>query len=118
MAVDTLVGPESVSWCQAALRAAKEYGLEVEPYWIDGGNGITDSTGRFADVYGIGRAGAVLIRPDGFVAWRSNASFDHPGLVLEEALFPFLCGGTGTLLNPPLRRSSGRWRYSSKNASC
>ena len=31
---------------------------------------LADLGGRIADVYGIGRSGAVLVRPDGHVAWR------------------------------------------------
>ena len=35
------------------------------------------SDGRFAEVYGMGAEGAVLVRPDGFVAWRArNAQGD------------------------------------------
>ena len=30
--------------------------------------------GRFAEVYGTGAEGAVLVRPDGFVAWRARAA--------------------------------------------
>ena len=32
---------------------------------------LTDVARRFVDAYGIGPSGAVLVRPDGFVAWRA-----------------------------------------------
>ena len=47
-------------------------------------------SGRFAEVYGIGSQGAALLRPDGFVAWRTaSASGDaaaEVGAALRAAL--------------------------------
>jgi 2-polyprenyl-6-methoxyphenol hydroxylase-like FAD-dependent oxidoreductase len=40
----------------------------------------------FADAYGTGPEGAVLVRPDGFIAWRSLARQGDPERVLSEAL--------------------------------
>src|SRR5262249_46053259 len=40
----------------------------------------------FADAYGTGPEGAVLVRPDGFIAWRSLARQEDPERVLAEAL--------------------------------
>jgi 2-polyprenyl-6-methoxyphenol hydroxylase-like FAD-dependent oxidoreductase len=39
-----------------------------------------------ADRYGIGEEGAVLVRPDGFVAWRAPGAVPEPGSVLRGAL--------------------------------
>jgi len=40
---------------------------------------MTDAPG-FAELYGTGAAGAVLLRPDGFIAWRArSASADATG---------------------------------------
>ena len=37
-----------------------------------GGGELRDPGGAFAAAYGISPAGAVLVRPDGFVAWRAR----------------------------------------------
>ncbi|MGH3586765.1 MAG: hypothetical protein ACRDQ0_10625 [Pseudonocardia sp.] len=46
---------------------------------------LGDVDGRFDERYGVGRDGAVLIRPDGYVAWRSDAVAD-PAATLDAAL--------------------------------
>ena len=43
-------------------------------------------SGRFEELYGTGAAGAALIRPDGFVAWRAHAAAADPAAVLASAL--------------------------------
>jgi putative polyketide hydroxylase len=43
-------------------------------------------TDGFENAYGTGPAGAVLVRPDGFIAWRANASVDDPERELRSAL--------------------------------
>lgn len=47
---------------------------------------IVDPSGRFEDLYGIGRQGAVLVRPDGHVAYRSVATPAHPAAVIRQAM--------------------------------
>jgi aklavinone 12-hydroxylase len=37
---------------------------------------LSDPKNEFAAAYGIGEGGASLIRPDGFVAWRSTTPAD------------------------------------------
>ena len=43
--------------------------LPIDAYRI--GADLEDPEGRFASTYGISNGGASLVRPDGFVAWRS-----------------------------------------------
>ncbi|MBZ5696813.1 MAG: FAD-dependent monooxygenase [Acidobacteriia bacterium] len=64
-----LAGPEGNAWSESARAAAKQLGIDVDVHQI-GANGLTDSTGGFSAAYGIANTGAVLVRPDGFVAWR------------------------------------------------
>jgi len=65
----TLLTPAGSGWAEAARRAERVTGvplaaIEVAP---DGrGRGRT----RWAKAYGLGRTGAVLVRPDGHVGWR------------------------------------------------
>lgn len=48
---------------------------------------------EWAEVHGVGLDGAVLVRPDGFVAWRSEGASANPGAVLREALSTLLDRG-------------------------
>ena len=41
---------------------------------------------EFTAKYGIGDDGAVLVRPDGFIAWRSHGAADDPAGSLRAAL--------------------------------
>jgi putative polyketide hydroxylase len=40
---------------------------------------------------GVSSEGAVLVRPDGFVAWRTSALAGTPVAVLEQVLAHVLC---------------------------
>ncbi|HEY6343667.1 MAG TPA: FAD-dependent monooxygenase [Bryobacteraceae bacterium] len=68
-----LAGTEGDVWVAAAREAAAQYRIPLD-IWQPGVGGLEDPTGSFADSYGISASGAVLIRPDGFVAWRSTDS--------------------------------------------
>jgi putative polyketide hydroxylase len=51
----------------------------------------SDSASDLTPVYGIGPRGAVLIRPDGYIAWRSVELPAEPGLALEAAIIQVAC---------------------------
>lgn len=61
-------GPDGGAWCESA-RAASRAGVAVAAYRV-GAAGLDDD-GSFTRAYDIGDDGAVLVRPDGHVAWRS-----------------------------------------------
>ena len=80
-----LAGPDGAAWREAARRAASRFpGLELDAYRI-GGADLSDPDGRFCAAYGVTPAGASLVRPDGFVAWRAAAERD-PAAALADAL--------------------------------
>jgi putative polyketide hydroxylase len=66
-----LAGPEGDAWRESARAAAKQLGIQLDIREI-GKDGLADPAGVFSGAYGITRSGAVLVRPDGFVAWRSK----------------------------------------------
>ncbi|MBO0513180.1 FAD-dependent monooxygenase [Streptomyces beijiangensis] len=72
-----LVGPDGDLWAEAAARAAELLNTPVETYHLD-----TD----LARPHGLGDQGALLVRPDGFVAWRSAGAADGPDAVFERVL--------------------------------
>jgi hypothetical protein len=69
-----LAGSAAESWRDAAQAAGSALGVPVDAYRV--GDDVIDPSGRVEAAYGIGRDGAVLVRPDGFVAWRATAP--HP----------------------------------------
>ncbi|WP_158514590.1 MULTISPECIES: FAD-dependent monooxygenase [Mycobacterium avium complex (MAC)] len=64
-----LAGPAGGSWRSAAADAARRLAIPVASYTV-GDPGLADPTDRFTDLYGISDDGAVLVRPDGHIAWR------------------------------------------------
>lgn len=69
-----LGGPKGGGWAKSFARSVMAFsGLTTRSYVI-GGTEILDPSGDFADAFGIGPHGASLIRPDGFVAWRSTVA--------------------------------------------
>ncbi|MFO1086909.1 MAG: FAD-dependent monooxygenase [Reyranellaceae bacterium] len=74
-----LTGKAGGAWADAA-RA-----LDITPIEVGAGEYATaDSAWR--DTYGIEEAGAVLVRPDGHVGWRSDALTGNPAKALTGAL--------------------------------
>lgn len=65
-----LAGPDGSAWWDAARTAAAATGVPIDAYVIDRA-GLAD-LGDFCGAYGIGTDGAVLVRPDGHVAWRQH----------------------------------------------
>jgi putative polyketide hydroxylase len=85
-----LAAPDGAGWADAARSVAQAIeGLELEAHVI-GRDGLTDREGRFAQAFGLTSSGAVLVRPDGFVAWRANSMPDDPAHALSTALTSIL----------------------------
>jgi len=80
-----LAGADGAVWQAAALGAADQLGVPLE------GHVIGDTATGFSEAYGISRAGAVLVRPDGVVAWRAVGAQSEPGRALRRALASVLC---------------------------
>ncbi|MEV5341630.1 FAD-dependent monooxygenase [Streptomyces sp. NPDC052676] len=80
-----LTGPRGTDWEHAAGPAAQRLGVDLDVHRI-GGDDVTDPAGDWARRYGVGSDGAVLVRPDGFVAWRSPGAAADPQQQLEDTL--------------------------------
>jgi hypothetical protein len=79
-----LAGSEGEDWRAAASAAGAALGVEVD--FHRAGAEVSDPDGRLETLYGIGSAGALLVRPDGFVAWRTAAADPDPAARLTEVL--------------------------------
>jgi 2-polyprenyl-6-methoxyphenol hydroxylase-like FAD-dependent oxidoreductase len=89
-----LAGPEGTAWQAAAPAAARELGVALDPHVV-GGPDLADPGGCFPGAYGISPSGAVLVRPDGFVGWRTADAAAAPEKALRQALRTLLCRGDG-----------------------
>ncbi|WP_329239547.1 FAD-dependent oxidoreductase (plasmid) [Streptomyces sp. NBC_00111] len=58
----------------AAADVGRELGLVLNVRGIGANGDYSDTEGTFKERYGLGDGGAVLVRPDGIVAWRSEGS--------------------------------------------
>jgi 2-polyprenyl-6-methoxyphenol hydroxylase-like FAD-dependent oxidoreductase len=79
-----LAGPDGGAWCDAAPAAAAP-GIRLAAYRV-GGEELPVPDDSFPEAYGVSRAGAVLVRPDGFVAWRAHDASSRPAESLTAAL--------------------------------
>ena len=79
-----LTGPDGAGWARAGREAAAGLSLPLDVHSV--GDAIEVEDERFLPAFGIGRDGAVLVRPDGFVAWRSPGADDDAKRIVEAAL--------------------------------
>lgn len=81
-----LTGAQGSYWREPAQRVAARLGLPLDIYHIDGEDGFASPEQRFLSAYGLHEDGAVLVRPDGFIAWRAVTSCQNPAAAIEQAL--------------------------------
>ena len=80
-----LAGPEGTPWTGAAKAAAQSLANLPMDAWQVGAH-LSDPAGQFTTSVGISATGAILVRPDGFVAWRSENAAADPEAALRAAL--------------------------------
>jgi hypothetical protein len=80
-----LVGSEGRPWKQAAQRMISDLSIDFKSVVI-GDGGLQEPRGQWRLAYGIDGSGAVLVRPDGYVAWRAHSLSGDPFTALRSAL--------------------------------
>jgi len=84
-----LAAPDGAAWSESAVRAASELRMPLVAFQM-GRDGLEDPAGGFNEAFGLEPAGCVLVRPDGFVAWRARdrdaARTERAGAALRAAL--------------------------------
>jgi putative polyketide hydroxylase len=99
-----LTGPDAAAWTAAAQSAEKSTGMPVSIHRIGGASvpapgeaasslALADRDGRWLAAAGLSPSGALLVRPDGFVAWRAPDAPPDPAAALRQAARRLL--GTG-----------------------
>jgi putative polyketide hydroxylase len=66
-----LAGQEGNEWCTAAPTIASSVGVDLVAYCAGPADDPVCSKGQWESSAGISTRGALLVRPDGFVAWRA-----------------------------------------------
>lgn len=83
----------TAGWHAAAKDVARQLSVPLDAYRVGGGPDAELSPVGDADwaaVHGVGTDGAVLVRPDGFVAWRSEGPSTDPVATLRGTLTAIL----------------------------
>jgi putative polyketide hydroxylase len=86
-----LTGEDGRSWRDAAQAIAARREIALDAYCVGSSGDLVDLDERWAPTYGVTSTGAVLVRPDGFVAWRAEGSEQSPEQVLASVLDRILC---------------------------
>ena len=82
-----IAGEEGQAWCEAASKAAEATGVAVDAVRIGHIDGdLFDPRLAWTRARGISPQGAVLVRPDRFIGWRSLGAAANPAAELTSAL--------------------------------
>jgi putative polyketide hydroxylase len=80
-----LAGRDGEAWRQAAQGIGASWPPLIA-YTVGNDGNLGDADGNWHNAYGVDTDGAVLVRPDGHVAWRSRSRASKPAEVLRTAL--------------------------------
>jgi putative polyketide hydroxylase len=86
-----LVGPAGTPWRDAAPGVAGSLGIDLVAYRLGADGDLLDLEDGWPVKMGMSAEGALLVRPDGFVAWRTNTLPTGPARRLEQAISTVLC---------------------------
>jgi 2,4-dichlorophenol 6-monooxygenase len=81
-----ITGPGGTPWCEAAAQVSEKFSVPIAAARIGNGAEYADVDGRWAAVREITDEGAILVRPDNHVAWRSSDGSENPVDVLGNAI--------------------------------
>ena len=82
-----IAGEDGQAWCEAARAVAHERGVPLDAVTIGHARGdFLDPRLTWTKHRGHGPTGAVLVRPDRFVAWRTPSEVNEPFGLLENVL--------------------------------
>ncbi|MEU5974930.1 FAD-dependent monooxygenase [Streptomyces sp. NPDC047315] len=87
--VPVLLCGEGSVWCEAARHDAARLSVPLEVLAFGRGPGadlVPEDEVDWAAVHGVEPGGALLVRPDGFVAWRAAGPVPAPEAAVAEAL--------------------------------
>jgi putative polyketide hydroxylase len=81
-----LAGPDDGTWVDAATSTAQRLGIQLRAHQFGPNGDLSDVEDSWVHRHGVGTDGAVLVRPDGHIAWRSRRAVAQPANVLNDVL--------------------------------
>ncbi|MDA1632969.1 FAD-dependent monooxygenase [Bacillus cereus] len=82
---------ENSSWAEAVFDVSSKLGINIKVYSIGLRGDFITQENIFRELYGIENKGVVLIRPDGFIGWRSEKGTANLRIMLNEVMNHLLC---------------------------
>ncbi|HDR7778817.1 FAD-dependent monooxygenase [Bacillus cereus] len=82
---------ENCTWAECVQNVSSTLGINIKFYSVGLRGDFIAQEDIFSKLYGIENRGAVLIRPDGFIGWRSEKEIVNLDVVLEEVMGNLLC---------------------------
>jgi 2,4-dichlorophenol 6-monooxygenase len=89
-----LAGADGEPWVQAAGALAGELGVSLAAHKVGGDSQLQDDEGSWTGLRGHDRQGAILVRPDGHVAFRAQGAQDAANRLRDA--FATACGAGDT----------------------
>jgi hypothetical protein len=89
-----LAGPAGTPWPKAATEVAGSLGIKLAAYRVGADGDLLDLENVWQKRMGVEASGALLVRPDGFVAWRTDTLPTSPEASLKQVLLSILCRST------------------------
>jgi hypothetical protein len=86
-----LTGTDGHEWLRAARDLSQAPGPNIKAYQVGVGADLVPESVDFTSLYGISSSGAVLVRPDGHVAFRAQTLPNDAVAALRDALNTVLC---------------------------
>lgn len=81
-----LVGSDGHAWQMAANELSQTLSVPLKSYRVANNGDLSDPENIWHQIYEITTTGAVLVRPDGHVSWRSKSMVENPNAVLSNIL--------------------------------
>lgn len=85
-----LTGVSGNAWSDAVAQVSAELGAEIRAFQIGPGCEVNDTFGDWALQSEISDGGAILVRPDAHVAWRTQSMSADPSADLRNAMLKIL----------------------------
>ncbi|MFI6858551.1 FAD-dependent oxidoreductase [Streptomyces sp. NPDC050421] len=88
-----LTDAADVAWRRAAARVGERLGVRLDAFGIGSGPGgdlEPEDGADWAEAHGTSTEGAVVVRPDGFVAWRAESGVEDADAALHEVMVALL----------------------------
>lgn len=81
-----LCGPDGEAWFDAVASVPEAHDFDVKCYRFGSNADFQGVQSSWSTTFGVTESGAILVRPDGFIAWRDKRLVQNPQLRLSEVL--------------------------------